>query len=48
MTSRRRRESSAAKGAGNGKVLIVYCTHTGNTKYIAEKIEEKTRGCIQN
>ncbi|HTZ41429.1 MAG TPA: hypothetical protein VMB77_14845, partial [Syntrophales bacterium] len=33
---------SAETGTGRKKMLIIYYSHTGNTKYIAEKIKEKT------
>jgi flavodoxin len=35
---------STAMGTGRTKMLIIYYSHTGNTKYIAEKIKEKTGG----
>jgi flavodoxin len=35
---------SAETGTGRKKMLIVYYSHTGNTKYVAEKIKEKTGG----
>ncbi|HET6488636.1 MAG TPA: hypothetical protein VFG28_02650, partial [Syntrophales bacterium] len=35
---------SAETGTGRKKMLIIYYSHTGNTKYIAEKIKEKTGG----
>jgi flavodoxin len=37
---------STATGTGRGKMLIIYYSHTGNTKYIAEKIREKTGGAV--
>jgi len=35
---------SAETGTGRKKMLIIYYSHTGNTKYIAEKIKEKSGG----
>jgi flavodoxin len=35
---------SAETGTGRKKMLIVYYSHTGNTKYVAEKIKEITGG----
>ena len=35
---------STSTGAGRKKMLIIYYSHTGNTKYVAEKIREKTGG----
>jgi flavodoxin len=35
---------SAETGTGREKMLIIYYSHTGNTKYVAEKIKEKTVG----
>jgi flavodoxin len=37
---------STATGTGREKMLIIYYSHTGNTKYIAEKIREKTGGDV--
>jgi flavodoxin len=37
---------STATGTGRKKMLIIYYSHTGNTKYIAEKIREKTGGAV--
>jgi flavodoxin len=37
---------STATGTGRKKMLIIYFSHTGNTKYIAEKIREKTGGDV--
>jgi flavodoxin len=37
---------STATGAGRKKMLIIYYSHTGNTKYIAKKIREKTGGAV--
>ena len=35
---------SAATGTGRKKMLIIYYSHTGNTKYIAEEIRKKIGG----
>jgi flavodoxin len=37
---------SAATGTGRTKMLIVYYSHTGITKYIAEEIRKKTGGDV--
>jgi flavodoxin len=37
---------SNASGTGRTKMLIIYYSLTGNTKYIAEKIQEKTGGDV--
>jgi flavodoxin len=35
---------STGTGTGRTKMLIIYYSHTGTTKYIAEKLSEKTGG----
>jgi flavodoxin len=35
---------AAGKDTGKTKMLIIYYSHTGTTKYIAEKLSEKTGG----
>jgi flavodoxin len=37
---------STATGTGRKKMLIIYYSFSGNTKYIAEKIREKTGGDV--
>ena len=37
---------STATGAGRTKMLIIYYSFSGNTKYIAEKLTEKTGGDV--
>ncbi len=37
---------STATGTGRTKMLIIYYSFSGNTKYIAEKIREKTGGDV--
>ena len=37
---------STSTGAGRTKMLIIYYSHTGNTKYVAERIRKKTGGDV--
>ncbi len=37
---------AAGKDTGKMKMLIIYYSHTGTTKYIAEKLREKTGGSL--
>ena len=41
-TSDSNEESKAEDSAGNGKILVAYFSHSGNTKKIAEEIQSKT------
>ena len=46
MSNETKEAHAAATGAGSKSVLIIYYSLTGNTKSIAEKIREKTRGDV--